>query len=131
MNALFPDDSDPHTRSPVVAKCKVTAIFVAADFEHFWRAYPRKVAKASARKAWFKLKPSPELQAVILDAVARHSRQDQWTKDKGKFIPHPATWLNGERWEDETDDGDSPAGSPLSFIPPNLDQARKLLRGEN
>jgi hypothetical protein len=25
----------------------------------------------------------------------------EWTKDGGQFIPHPATWLNQKRWEDE------------------------------
>ena len=25
----------------------------------------------------------------------------QWSKDNGQFIPHPTTWLNGKRWEDQ------------------------------
>ena len=70
---------------------------VSDGFAEFWNAYPRKVAKPDALKAWAKLKPDPDLQAAILDALAIQARA--WT-DK-KYIPHPATWLNGRRWEDE------------------------------
>lgn len=67
-------------------------------FTEFWQAYPRKVGKGAAEKAWAKLKP--DLQTV-LSALAWQSRQDGWTKDQGAFIPHPATYLNQRRWEDE------------------------------
>ena len=29
------------------------------------------------------------------------SHSEQWLKDEGRYIPHPATWINGRRWEDE------------------------------
>ena len=75
----------------------------AAGFAEFWSAWPRKVGKAQAEKAWAKLHPSDDLVAAILRAIAAQSRSPQWLKDGGQFIPHPATWLNGKRWEDETD----------------------------
>lgn len=71
------------------------------DFSHFWQAYPRKVAKAAAEKAWKKLKPDHALMALILKALEAQKRTEAWTKDNGAFIPHPATWLNQRRWEDE------------------------------
>jgi hypothetical protein len=70
-------------------------------FDVFWQAYPRKTAKADARKAWCKLAPDAALQAEILEALAWQVRQPQWVKDGGEFIPYPATWLRGERWADE------------------------------
>jgi biotin operon repressor len=70
-------------------------------FEKFWNAYPRKTAKAAARKAWQKIKLSPELLETILKAIENQRQSDQWIKDSGKFIPYPATWLNGQRWTDE------------------------------
>lgn len=76
---------------------------VAAGFAEFWSAWPRKVGKAQAEKAWSKLHPSDDLVTAILRAIAAQSRSPQWLKDGGQFIPHPATWLNGKRWEDETD----------------------------
>jgi len=34
-------------------------------------------------------------------ALAWQARQPGWLKDDGQYIPLPATWLNGARWEDE------------------------------
>ena len=70
-------------------------------FALFWQEYPRKAAKAAALKAWQKLNPSPELVERILDHVRDHKRSPDWLKDGGQFVPHPATFLNGRRWEDD------------------------------
>ena len=70
-------------------------------FDRFWKAYPRKVGKASARKAWAKLKPSAELTGQMIKTLTWQKGTEQWTKDNGQFIPYPATWLNQGRWEDE------------------------------
>lgn len=76
-------------------------------FEAFWVAYPRKVAKDHAAKAYARLKPDEPLQRRILAALAAQVASEQWTRDGGRFVPHAATWLNGRRWEDE---GESPSG---------------------
>lgn len=70
-------------------------------FDRFWAAYPRKVAKENARKAFLKINPNEEMMDVILRELERQKNSLQWTKDNGQFIPHPATWLNGKRYEDE------------------------------
>lgn len=70
-------------------------------FERFYRTYPKKKGKAAALKAWKKLNPSPELQITILTAIEHAKQTPSWQKDNGQFIPYPATWLNGQRWEDE------------------------------
>jgi len=70
------------------------------DFSTFWQVYPRKISKANAWKAWLKVKP--EIDSVLL-ALEAQKQTDQWQRDNGKFIPHPATWLNGKRWEDEVE----------------------------
>lgn len=69
-------------------------------FEDFWSAYPRKVGKGAARKVWDKIRPTQELIQTILDAIQLQRQSQQWQKDGGQFIPHPATWLNQERWMD-------------------------------
>lgn len=71
-------------------------------FDQFWQPYPNKVAKAAALKAWKKIKPDASLLARILSALATAKESDSWKKDGGRFVPHPATWLNGKRWEDES-----------------------------
>jgi len=71
------------------------------DFDTFWALYPKKVAKADARKAWAQTKDiRPEL-TNLLNAVKAACKTEAWMKDGGKYIPHPATWLRGERWDDE------------------------------
>lgn len=72
-----------------------------ASFDVFYKAYPKHKAWKDAFKAWEKLNPSPELQQIILTAIEKQKASDDWQKEKGKYIPHPATWLNGRRWEDE------------------------------
>jgi uncharacterized protein YdaU (DUF1376 family) len=71
-------------------------------FERFWSAYPRKVAKDAAAKAFAKRKVDDALLAVMLSALARQRESEQWRKNRGQFIPHPATWLNEGRWLDES-----------------------------
>lgn len=70
----------------------------SAEFEQFWAAYPRKVGKKDALKAFKKVKVSVD---VLIAAVERQKQGQQWMKDDGQYIPNPATWLNQERWEDE------------------------------
>jgi hypothetical protein len=69
-------------------------------FEEVWKAYPRKVAKAEARKAWLQTKDVRPQNAVIIKAI-RTAKLHYWDLTQPAFIPHFATWLRGERWEDE------------------------------
>jgi len=75
---------------------------LAKGFERFWSAYPKKTAKQQALKAFQKLNPDEALLIAILNSLEQQKHSVQWTKDGGQFIPSPATWLNGKRWEDET-----------------------------
>ncbi|RHO53547.1 hypothetical protein DW094_11480 [Ruminococcaceae bacterium AM07-15] len=70
-------------------------------FDRFWSAYPRKAGKGAALKAFQKLNPGEELLEQMLDTIRQQKRSIQWLADGGRFIPHPATWLNQGRWEDE------------------------------
>ena len=70
-------------------------------FDEFWTAYPKKKAKEAARKAWLKLKPNETLGKEIIQAVIESAKTKDWLKENGKYIPYPATYLNGKRWEDE------------------------------
>lgn len=74
------------------------------DFLDFWSAYPRKVGKGTAFKAWQRAKKNglPELN-ILLAAVKKQKKSRAWTKDGGEYIPHPATWINGSRWEDSVE----------------------------
>jgi hypothetical protein len=73
-------------------------------FDDFWTAYPKKKAKEAAKKAWVKLKPDEALGKTIIQAVLESAKTQDWKKENGKYIPYPATYLNGKRWEDEGND---------------------------
>lgn len=70
-------------------------------FDAFWMAYPKKVGKGAAEKAWRALGPDAELIQQMTAALEWQRQQDQWRKDGGQFIPNPSTWLNQKRWLDE------------------------------
>src|SRR5690349_13399865 len=69
-------------------------VFTFADF---WKAYPRRIARKPAEKAWSKINASE--YPKIFEALPKH--KNEWKRDGGKYIPYPATWLNQERWNDE------------------------------
>ena len=72
-------------------------------FDAFWSAYPKKVSKAEAKKAWTKIKP--EMVDLIISKVELFKTSQEWTKDNGQFIPNASTWLNNKRWDDELNYG--------------------------
>lgn len=71
------------------------------NFNTFWASYPRKVGKLAAIKAWLRIQPDVQLYLRIIAKVKEETHSEQWQKDNGSFIPHPATWLNQGRWDDE------------------------------
>lgn len=75
-------------------------------FARFWEAYPRKVGKGEARKAWVKVvKSGVDLELVIAGAV--RYRDDPMRRRKDiEFTKHPGPWLNAERWTDQLNGND-------------------------
>lgn len=71
-------------------------------FVEFWMEYPRKVSKQTALKAWRKLgvDDSEALTDTIIADVQRRVT-GEWKGKDMQYIPHPATYLNQRRWEDE------------------------------
>ena len=74
-------------------------------FEKFYAAYPRKVGRPSAEKAFAKCKPTPEMLVQMLAAIAAQTKALDWTRERLQYVPHPATWLNDQRWKDEAQPG--------------------------
>lgn len=71
------------------------------DFEKFWSAYPRKKGKIAAQRAWAKLNGNrPDIEQVLAK-LEQLKQSDDWTREGGRFIPHPATWINAGGWFDE------------------------------
>lgn len=78
----------------------VKDIQYSPEFLAFWKTYPRKTAKPRAYISWVKKNCDIKID-IILAALAWQGKEDQWTRDRGKYIPHPTTWLNNDCWEDE------------------------------
>lgn len=91
-----------------VRKSKADLSLVMPGFDVFYAAYPRKVGRTAALKAWVGLAPDEALQATILGALAAQ-RPHLDFREKGRFIPHASTWLNNSRWTDEVAGSSKPA----------------------
>ena len=83
-------------------------------FDAFWAAYPRKVAKEAAAKAFARTRPDEATLTMMLSAIRRQAASPAWQKDRGEFVPHAATWLNGRRWEDAETPGVTVAADPCA-----------------
>lgn len=74
---------------------------IARCFENFWSIYPRKIGKAAALRKFTKLVTSEKMAGTIIEAVRNQRRLNMLNpREKYRFCPHPATWLNQGRWED-------------------------------
>ena len=70
-------------------------------FDRFYSAYPRRQKRMEAIEAWNKLKPDEALMQVMISAIEKQRIAYDWTPERKRYIPLPASWLNGRRWEDE------------------------------
>lgn len=91
----------PITKHPIKHPVKHTPI-TPSDFDCFYSAYPKKVGRREALKAWNKLKPQPALINRIMIDIVDRVEKGAWCIGQGKqYIPGPAPYLNQERWTDE------------------------------
>lgn len=94
------------------------------DFEEFWSTYPKKVGKGAALRAWRNAQTKPEINELC-DIIAKQSSSPAFTKENGQYIPHPATWLNQRRWEDEVSTRSIEDGSDFEAENAALEQRRR------
>lgn len=81
-------------------------------FDLFWNAYPKKVAKVAAKKAFLKVNEPVD---VLIKAIEEQKKSKQWKESNGQFIPNPSTWLNQERWNDQLDvETNNPASDSIA-----------------
>ena len=101
-----------------------------AEFESFWRVYPRKEAKGAARRAFAKARKSVELDVLVAGATRYAGDRSH---ENPKYTKHPATWLNGECWADEPvqtrqeKGGFGPSGRRKTFAEQGVEIARRQM----
>ncbi len=93
---VVPQVTDEPPKEPVEVLAKYTL-----DFEQFWATYPRRVGKEAAFAAWKKRRFSQRTQDLIMQALLAIRNSAEWTREGGRYIPNPSTWLNQGRWDDE------------------------------
>jgi DNA-binding transcriptional ArsR family regulator len=93
------------THITLVRNTKPGEISPQGQFDVFYTAYPRHDGRQKASEAFLKISPDDDLLKVMITAINAQKQSQQWQSDGGKYIPMPATWLNGRRWEDELRDG--------------------------
>jgi len=71
------------------------------NFNEFYALYPRKQGRRAAEKSWQRLSILEQQEAY--DALPNHIEYWKLKQTEKDFIPHPATWINQGRWEDELD----------------------------
>lgn len=100
-SSVFPSSAFPLSENPTTKKNNVKneqQEEIIALFNNFWQIYPRKVAVASARKAFYKV-VTPENAKQVLEGALRLANDPNLPG--AQFIPYPATWLNREGWNDD------------------------------
>jgi hypothetical protein len=120
LKGAIPEAPSVGLPSPIgIGQGKKPADVLPSDFGLFWDAYPRKVKRLDAVRAWLNAKHLPPI-AGLLAAVETAKASEDWRKDGGKFIPYPASYINGERWTDKPPEMLAPltatpsAGRPLT-----------------
>lgn len=68
------------------------------NFEEFWKKYPRKIGKQKAKLQYAKIQEQHE---QVMEGLEKYLQYWQKKKTEMDFIPHPNTWLNQQRWQDE------------------------------
>lgn len=108
-----------------------TVFDAAAAFEIFYKAYPNKKNVKTARTRWEKMKVTPELYREIMEGLERAKNSQEWAKDDSAYIPHPATWLNGEGWKNEYKPLRQAAApkAPAGNMPDPLAERRRMMGG--
>lgn len=66
-------------------------------FDTFWTTYPRKIARKKCKQWWTRHHQHADKILDSLDAWCQYWAQ---TVTDNRYIPHPYTWLNQERWDD-------------------------------
>jgi uncharacterized protein YdaU (DUF1376 family) len=70
----------------------------AAGFAEFWLAYPRKVSKGAAVRAYERALRKTSADVIL---AALKAQVPTWDMSEPKYIKHPSTWLHQECWSDE------------------------------
>lgn len=84
----------------------------ANDFEEFWKHYPRRKDRMKALRAWNASRSVRPPLPQLLAALDKFKESRSWQEQDGRFVPYPATWLNGHRWQEVETTPTAPSPTP-------------------
>lgn len=107
-----PPEAESPKEEPSLTADAASRTDLDQTFDEFWEVYPRKVGKRAAQKCW------PAAVARVIKSSKSHIEYDvrgagNWIRANAAemaadrnlppkdLIPHPATWLNRDGWDDE------------------------------
>jgi len=68
------------------------------EWEKVWSAFPKKIDEKKARAVYLESDVSPQR---LIDSLTDWSATDEWTRDNGRWIPLPTTWLGRAGWNEQ------------------------------
>lgn len=89
----------PVSHQPITEPIEEPIEYISDPFLDFWDVYPRRVSRGSAEKSFRQALKRCDVKSII--EGARRYALDRAGQDP-KYTKHPATWLNGDCWADET-----------------------------
>ena len=101
------DQTTSFVRTSKVKESKVN-IYSSSFNKIFWPEWPNRVSRKQAEKAWSKLDLSDDSINEIMTGLRNQIKEHKRRLDNGVWCPNwpnPATWINGERWKDEVEEG--------------------------
>lgn len=99
VQQVFEQNANKKELELEVEEEKIKPLAIASPlFDEFWQLWPRREGKANAVKAWQKATKKISESDLVEKARAYVTSP---TLPQAQFVPHAATWLNGERYNDE------------------------------
>ena len=120
------DDTEIFPKKQIKQLLPKIKYITPSQFEMFYKAYPKKVGRGDAEKAWNKLcrlpnkDPKPTLKQLLI-AIKAHKKTKQWQNKQ--FIPGPSPWLNSKKWKNEIEG--------MNYERPDKDNFRKEYKNPN
>lgn len=101
-NEIFYSDSRDflHSNTDRETENKTNKVIHMDGFDRFWKEYPNKVKKSVAFQKWQTMNLEKIADVIVEDVKQR--AKTEWTGEGEAYVPHPTTYLNQRRWEDET-----------------------------
>lgn len=93
-----PDDLGVGRDTTTNNKSNNNRVNISPLFDQFWELYPRKTAKKNAYRKFIKIGEDEQKKAIAYLA------KKPFGETLVKYIPHAATFLHGERWNDEIEE---------------------------